>query len=107
MRVLGPKDDSKVFGYALLLSRGRSVLVADTTAHPRPDSAQLAEIAIHAGRRVRQLMGQEPRVAFVSYSTFGNPMRYVDQRMRDAVAILDARGVEFEYDGEMSAEVAL
>jgi malate dehydrogenase (oxaloacetate-decarboxylating)(NADP+) len=107
MRVLGPKDDSRVFGYALLLSRGRSVLVADTTAHPRPDSAQLAEIAVHAARRARQLMGREPRVAFLSYSTFGNPMRYVDQRVRDAVAILDARGVDFEYDGEMSVEVAL
>jgi len=107
MRVLGPKDDSKVFGYALLLSRGRSVFIADTTAHPRPDAPQLAEIAIQSARRARQLMGQEPRVAFLSYSTFGNPLRYVDQRMRDAVAILDQRRVDFEYDGEMSAEVAL
>jgi malate dehydrogenase (oxaloacetate-decarboxylating)(NADP+) len=107
MRVLGPKEDSKVFGYALLLSRGRSVLVADTTAHTYPDAAQLADIAVRAARRARQMMGQEPRVAFLSYSTFGNPMRHVDQRMRDAVALLDQRGVDFEYDGEMSADVAL
>jgi malate dehydrogenase (oxaloacetate-decarboxylating)(NADP+) len=107
MRVLGPKDDSRVFGYALLLSRGRSVLVADTTAHARPEAAQLADIAIRSARRARQMMGQEPRVAFISYSTFGNPLRYVDQRMRDAVAILDERKVDFEYDGEMSVEVAL
>ncbi len=107
MRVLGPKDDSKVFGYALLLSRGRSVLVADTTAHSRPDAAQLADIAVQSARRARQMMGQEPRVAFLSYSSFGNPLRHVDQRTRDAVAILDQRGADFEYDGEMSVEVAL
>ncbi len=107
MRVLGPKDDSKVFGYALMLSRGRSVLVADTTAHSRPDAAQLADIAVQSARRARQMMGQEPRVAFLSYSSFGNPLRYVDQRTRDAVAILDQRGADFEYDGEMSVEVAL
>ncbi len=107
MRVLGPKDDSRVFGYALLLSRGRSVLVADTTAHERPDAAQLADIAVQSARRTRQMMGQEPRVAFLSYSTFGNPLRYVDQRMRDALAILDQRKVDFEYDGEMSVDVAL
>ncbi len=107
MRVLGPADDSKVFGYALLLSRGRSVFIADTTAHARPDAAQLADIAIQSARRARQMMGQEPRVALLSYSTFGNPLRHADQRVRDAVALLDARGVDFEYDGEMSAEVAL
>jgi malate dehydrogenase (oxaloacetate-decarboxylating)(NADP+) len=107
MRVLGPKDDSRVFGYALLLSRGRSVIVADTTAHVRPDAEQLADIAIQSARRARQMLGQEPRVALLSYSTFGNPLRHMDQRMRDAVAILDARRVDFEYDGEMSAEVAL
>jgi malate dehydrogenase (oxaloacetate-decarboxylating)(NADP+) len=107
MRVLGPKNDSKVFGYALLLSRGRSVIVADTTAHVRPDAEQLADIAIQSARRARQMLGQEPRVALLSYSTFGNPLRRMDQRVRDAVAILDQRRVEFEYDGEMSAEVAL
>ena len=107
MRVLGPKDDSKVFGYALLLSRGRSVLVADTTAHSRPDATQLADIAHQSARRARQMMGQEPRVAFLSYSSFGNPLHHVDQRVREALAILDQRGVDFEYDGEMSVEVAL
>jgi len=107
MRVLGPKDDREVFGYALLLSRGRSVLIADTTAHAYPDAAQLADIAVRAARRARQMMGQEPRVAFLSYSTFGNPMRDVDRRMHDAVALLGQRQVDFEYDGEMSADVAL
>jgi malate dehydrogenase (oxaloacetate-decarboxylating)(NADP+) len=107
MRVLGPQDPSKVFGYALLLSRGRSVFVADTTAHPRPDAEQLADIAVQSARRARQMMGQEPRVALLSYSTFGNPVRAGDERVREAVAILDRRQVDFEYDGEMSAEVAL
>ncbi len=107
MRVLGPSDDSNVFGYVLLLSRGRSVFVADTTAHVRPDAPQLADIAIQSARRARKMMGQEPRVALLSYSNFGNPLRHVDQRVRDAVALLDGRQVDFEYDGEMSAEVAL
>jgi malate dehydrogenase (oxaloacetate-decarboxylating)(NADP+) len=104
---LGPSDDSNVFGYVLLLSRGRSVFVADTTAHVRPEAPQLAEIAVQSARRARKMMGQEPRVALLSYSNFGNPMRHVDQRVRDAVALLDRRQVDFEYDGEMSAEVAL
>jgi malate dehydrogenase (oxaloacetate-decarboxylating)(NADP+) len=107
MRVLGPADDRGVFGYALLLSHGGSVLIADTTAHSRPDAAQLGDIAVHSARRARQMMGQEPRVAFLSYSNFGNPLRDADQRMRDAVALLDQRQVDFEYDGEMSVEVAL
>ena len=107
MRVLGPKDASQVFGCTLLLSRGRSVFIADTTAHPSPTAEQLANIAVQSVRRARQMMGQEPRVALLSYSTFGNPTRGEGDRVRDAVAILDARHVDFEYDGEMSAEVAL
>ena len=106
MRVLGPKGDS-VFGYALLLSRGRSVFISDTTAHASPSAEQLADIAVQSAHRARQMMRQEARVALLSYASFGNPPRPELQRVRDAVAILDARKVEFEYDGEMSVEVAL
>ncbi|HYM01721.1 MAG TPA: phosphate acyltransferase, partial [Stellaceae bacterium] len=107
MRVLGPRDNGRVFGYALLLSRGRSVFIADTTAHALPSAESLADIAEQSARRAREMMGQEPRVALLSYSTFGNPTRGEVDRMRQAVAILDRRKPDFEYDGEMSAEVAL
>jgi malate dehydrogenase (oxaloacetate-decarboxylating)(NADP+) len=91
----------------LLLSRGRSVFIADTTEHALPGAEELADIAMQSAHRARQMMGQEPRVALLSYSNFGNPLGEAGERVRDAVALLDARKVDFEYDGEMSAEVAL
>jgi malate dehydrogenase (oxaloacetate-decarboxylating)(NADP+) len=106
-RVLGPKPGQRVCGYSLLISRERSVLVADTTAHPTPNGEELAAIAMQSAERARGMIGQEPRVALLSYSTFGNPIRADADRVRDAVAILDKRKPDFEYDGEMSVEVAL
>jgi malate dehydrogenase (oxaloacetate-decarboxylating)(NADP+) len=106
-RVIGPKPGHRVCGYALLLSRERSVLVSDTTGHPTPNGEELADIAMQSAAQARHMMGQEPRVALLSYSTFGNPIRGDADRVRDAVAILDRRKPDFEYDGEMSVEVAL
>ncbi len=106
-RVIGPRQGRRIFGYALLLSRGRSILIADTTAHPRPSAEELADIAVQSAERARHMMGQEPRVALLSHSNFGNPGREQAQRVKEAVALLDARRPDFEYDGEMSAEVAL
>ena len=106
-RVIGPRAGRRIFGYALLLSRGRSILIADTTAHPRPSAEELADIAMQSAERARHMMGQEPRVALLSHSNFGNPGREQAQRVKEAVALLDARRPDFEYDGEMSAEVAL
>jgi malate dehydrogenase (oxaloacetate-decarboxylating)(NADP+) len=106
-RVLGAKPGQRVCGYSLLLSRERSVLVSDTTAHPTPNGEELADIAMQSAERARGMIGQEPRVALLSYSTFGNPIRADADRVRDAVAILDRRKPDFEYDGEMSVEVAL
>jgi malate dehydrogenase (oxaloacetate-decarboxylating)(NADP+) len=74
--------------------------------HERPEPEQLVDIASQAAAKARQ-MGHEPRVALLSFSNFGQPMRTRAQHVRDAVALMDARGVDFEYDGEMSAEVAL
>ena len=107
VRVIGPKPGSRIFGYALLVSRGRSLFIADTTAHARPSGEELADIAMQSAERARHMMGQAPRVALLSHSNFGNPGRETTQRVREAVAILDQRRPEFEYDGEMSAEVAL
>jgi malate dehydrogenase (oxaloacetate-decarboxylating)(NADP+) len=75
-------------------------------AHELPDPEQLADIAIQSAAQARA-MGHEPRVALLSYSNFGNPLRETAKRVRDAVAVLDSRLVDFEYDGEMQANVAL
>jgi malate dehydrogenase (oxaloacetate-decarboxylating)(NADP+) len=106
-RVIAPKPGHRVCGYALLLSRGRSVFIADTTEHALPNAEELADIAVQSAAHARRMMGQEPRVALLSYSNFGNPLGEAGERVRNAVALLDARKAEFEYDGEMSAEVAL
>jgi malate dehydrogenase (oxaloacetate-decarboxylating)(NADP+) len=95
-----------LFGLTVLLARARTVLLADTLVHETPSAVQLADIAMQAAAKAREF-GLEPRVALLSYSNFGNPMGPEGQRVRDAVALLDQRGVDFEYDGEMSPEVAL
>jgi malate dehydrogenase (oxaloacetate-decarboxylating)(NADP+) len=104
--VISVKPGSVLFGLTVLLARERTVLLADTLVHEVPSSAQLADIAIQAAAKAREL-GLEPRVALLSYSNFGNPMGKDGQRVRDAVGLLDQRNVGFEYDGEMSADVAL
>ena len=105
-RVIAIKPGSVLFGLTLLLARERTVLLADTLVHEAPSSAQLADIATQAAAKAHEV-GLIPRVALLSYSNFGNPMGRDGQRVRDAVALLDERGVGFEYDGEMSADVAL
>jgi malate dehydrogenase (oxaloacetate-decarboxylating)(NADP+) len=105
-RVIEAKPGSRVFGLTMLLSRDRTVFIADTTVHELPSPEELADIAVQTAEKARQ-MGHEPRVALLSFSNFGNPMREKAQRVRDAVAMLDRRGVDFEYDGEMGADVAL
>jgi malate dehydrogenase (oxaloacetate-decarboxylating)(NADP+) len=105
--VIDPAPDTCLFGLTLLLARrSGTVLVADTAIHERPDAATLAEIAVKAASAARRL-GHEPRVAFLSFSTFGDPKGSIPTNIRDAVKLLDARGVDFEYDGEMAADVAL
>ncbi|MBV9735015.1 MAG: NADP-dependent malic enzyme [Acidisphaera sp.] len=94
------------FGLTLLLGNGRTILIADTLIHERPTAEEFAAIAIGSAAVARRL-GHEPRVALVSHSNFGNPMRPTGQNIRDAVALLDQRRVDFEYDGDMSPDVAL
>jgi malate dehydrogenase (oxaloacetate-decarboxylating)(NADP+) len=105
-KVLEPKPDTRVFGLAIVVTRGRTLFIADTSVHELPTPEQMADIAIAAAAKARQL-GHEPRVAILSFSNFGNPWREKAQPMRDAVAILDSRNVDFEYDGEMTADMAL
>ncbi len=93
-------------GVSALLHRGKIVLIADTLVHEWPDENDLADIATRAASVARSL-GLEPRVAFVSFSTFGYPISERAQKMHLAPDVLDARGVDFEYEGEMTVDVAL
>ena len=105
-RVIDEKPGHRVIGASLVLARGRTVLVADTAVHEMPTAIELAEIAIEASRMARRL-GYEPRVALLAFSTFGYPEGERSERVREAVEILDRQKVDFEYDGEMGADVAL
>jgi malate dehydrogenase (oxaloacetate-decarboxylating)(NADP+) len=105
--VIDPAPGSVLFGMTVLLARrSGTVIVADTAIHERPDAATLAEIAVRAAAEARRL-GQEPRVAFLSFSTFGDPKGSIPGSVREAVRLLENRGVDFEFDGEMAADVAL
>jgi malate dehydrogenase (oxaloacetate-decarboxylating)(NADP+) len=106
-RVLDPKEGVTPFGIHVLVGQTHTVFIADTTVTERPTADQLAEIAIQTAQVARR-MGHEPRVAFMSYSNFGNPEGSFLERIRDAVKLLDRRDdVDFEYEGEMAPDVAL
>ncbi len=105
-RVLDPAPDSHVFGLSLLMTRGRTLFVADTAVHEVLSPEQMADIAQQTARVARSL-GHEPRVALISYSNFGHPDLPRALPVRDAVKVLDERSVGFEYEGEMTVEVAL
>ncbi|SFG92403.1 NADP-dependent malic enzyme [Sulfitobacter dubius] len=93
-------------GITALLHKGRIVFIADTLVHEWPDENDLANIA-ESGARVARHLGLEPRVAFVSFSTFGYPVSERAEKMHLAPEVLDQRGVDFEYEGEMTVDVAL
>jgi malate dehydrogenase (oxaloacetate-decarboxylating)(NADP+) len=104
---IDPMPGQIAFGLTLMLSTsGHTIFIADTVMHERPSPQELADIAVGSAAAARRL-GHEPRVALVSYSTYGSPMHPHAQGIRDAVALLDARGVDFEYDGDLSPDVAL
>src|SRR5690606_36955661 len=104
-RVIDPKPGHRVIGISVILARGRLVLVADTAVHDLPTPPELADIAEEAAGVARR-MGYTPRVALLAYSTFGQPEGDRAKKVREAVEILDQRRVDFEYDGEMAADVA-
>jgi malate dehydrogenase (oxaloacetate-decarboxylating)(NADP+) len=105
-RVVDPKPGHRVIGVSLVLSRGKPVVVADTAITEMPDAHDIAEIAIEAAGVARRL-GYEPRVAMLAFSTFGHPPGERTARVHEAVKILDSKRVDFEYDGEMGADIAL
>jgi malate dehydrogenase (oxaloacetate-decarboxylating)(NADP+) len=105
-RVIDPQPGQRVVGVTIVLARGRTVFVADTTVTEMPGAAELVDIAVETAGFVKRL-GFEPRVAFLAYSNFGHPPGERSEKIREAVARLDARRVDFEYEGEMTAHVAL
>ena len=105
-RVLDPKPRRRVIGVSVIIARGRVVLVADTSITAMPDAEELADIAVEAAG-VASRFGMTPRVALLAFSTFGNPPSERADRVREAVRILDRREVQFEFDGDMGADVAL
>ncbi len=105
--VLDPVPGRVVIGMSMVINLGKTVFIADTSVNELPSGEDLTKIAIEAVSAVRGV-GFTPRVAFLSYSTFGNPMGERGDKVRDAVAILDAmNGIDFEYEGDMNADVAL
>ena len=105
-RVIDHKPGHRVIGVSLVLSRGRPILVADTAIMEMPSAADLAQIAIEAAG-VSKRLGYEPRVALLAFSSFGHPPGERTRHVQEAVRILDSQRVDFEYDGEMAADVAL
>jgi malate dehydrogenase (oxaloacetate-decarboxylating)(NADP+) len=104
--VIPGEPGRRVMGLSIVVTGNRTVFIADTTVSELPGAKEMAEIAIHAAAKARSL-GHVPRVALLSYSNFGKPMREKMLPVRDAVMELDAREVDFEYDGDITAEVAL
>jgi malate dehydrogenase (oxaloacetate-decarboxylating)(NADP+) len=105
-RCIDPKPGHRVMGVSLVLARGRTVLVADTAVNEMPNAEILADIAVEAAGVARRL-GYDPRLALLAFSTFGHPASERSAHVQGAVRILDQRHVDFEYDGDMAADVAL
>jgi len=105
-RVIDVATPSGAFGLSVAIAPDRTVFLADTAVHIDPTPQQLADIAIQAADWAHR-MGHEPRVALLSYASFGQPQREHAEAAREAVHILDSKQVKFEYDGEMAADVAL
>ena len=105
-QVVEARSGEIMFGLNLVVHKGKTIFVGDTSVHEYPTSEQLAEIAISAARVVR-LFGFDPKVAFVSHSTFGQPLTSRTKHIKNAVEILKEKKVNFEFDGDMQPDVAL
>ncbi|MBR2170640.1 NADP-dependent malic enzyme [Sphingopyxis sp.] len=105
-RVIDHAEGKTPFGIHILVDQHHTIFMSDTTVNERPTAEMLADIAERTAQVARR-MGHEPRVAFLSYSTFGNPEGSWLESIREAVAILDQRKPAFEYEGEMAPDVAL
>ena len=105
-KVIEPRLGEIMFGLNMIVKKGKTVFIGDTSVHDYPNSEQLSEIAISSARVVR-LFGFNPKVAFLSHSTFGQPITNRTKHIRDAVEILKDKKVDFQFDGDMQPDVAL
>ena len=105
-RVISPRKGKDFLATSMIVSRGRTVFIGDVSVHERPNGEQIADIADAIAGKARQ-MGHTPRVAILSFTNFGSPQSDITAEARRAIEILDKRKPDFEYDGEMSADVAL
>ena len=105
-RVISPRKGKDFLATSMIVSRGRTVFIGDVSVHERPNGEQIADIAEAIAGKARQ-MGHTPRVAILSFTNFGSPQSDITAEARRAIEILDERKPDFEYDGEMSADVAL
>jgi len=105
-KVVDPRPGEIMFGLNMVINKGKTVFIGDTSVHEYPTSGQLAEIAISAAR-VARLFGFDPKIAFLSHSTFGQPLTSRTKHIRDAVEILKNKDVDFKFDGDMQPDVAL
>ncbi len=105
-KVIPAREGEIMFGLNMVVSKGKTVFIGDTSVNEYPSSEELAEMAISAARVVR-LFGLDPKVAFLSHSTFGQPITSRTKHIRDAVEILNKRKVDFKFDGDMQPDVAL
>jgi malate dehydrogenase (oxaloacetate-decarboxylating)(NADP+) len=105
-KVIKNKKDKIVLGISMVISKNKTIFISDTACSELSSSEHLAEIAVQTAKKVRD-MGYEPRVAFLSFSNFGSALKTESSRIKHAVQILDGKKVDFEYDGEMTADVAL
>ena len=105
-KVIDAKNNQSFLSMSMMVSKERTVFIGDVNIHDRPSPEQLADIASGVANTVKNL-GYNPRVALLSFSNFGNPSRPSSKNIREAVNILSERKVNFEFDGEMTAEIAL
>ena len=105
-RVISPRKGKDFLATSMIVSRGRTVFIGDVSVHERPNGEQIADIAEAIAGKARQ-MGHTPRVAILSFTNFGSPQSDITAEARRAIKMLDKRKPDFEYDGEMSADVAL
>ena len=105
-RVIAPSHNEQIFGVNLLVGQNRTLFIADTAVTERPEPEELRKMAHQVAKLVRS-MGHVPRVAFLSYSNFGNPPGGIAERIREAVSLLEHDEADFEFDGEMGVDAAL
>jgi len=105
-QVVDARPGEIMFGLNLVVHKGKTIFIGDTSVNEYPNAEQLAEIAISSARVVK-LFGFNPKVAFVSHSTFGQPLTQRTKHIQDAVEILKKKNVSFEFDGDMQPDVAL